>query len=154
MCEKLTPYQLDVFHGKICPYCKSGTKMMSELQVYGKTYSNRVIIACKNYPRCDSYVGTHDNGIPLGRLAKQSLRVAKKEAHKHFDKIWKRGFVKRGELYEWLSDYLGIPRDYTHIGMFSLKTCKDVKVWSQALYERLKNGQVDIETVKSEFTEQ
>ena len=151
MCSSLTPYQIDVFHGKICPYCKSGTKMLSELQVYGKTYNNRIIIACKNYPNCDSYVGTHENGMPLGRLAKQSLRVAKKEAHRHFDKIWKRRFMKRGELYELLSDYLGIPQDYTHIGMFSLQTCRDVKIWSQALYQRLKSGLVDHETIIKEF---
>lgn len=135
---KLTPYQSDVINAKICPYCKSGTKLMSEHQVYGKTYKNRVIHACKNYPTCDAYVGSHDNGIALGRLANHSLRIAKKKAHHYFDKIWKEELMDRSELYAELAEHLDLPEEYTHIGMFSEKTCRQVENWSRDKYNELK----------------
>lgn len=137
---KLSSEHEKIIQAKICPYCKSETKLLSEFQVYGKQYNkNRMIIACKNYPKCDSYVGTHDNGIPLGRLAGPKLRLAKKEAHHYFDKLWKEGFYKRGKLYKMLSKYLNIPEEYTHIGMFSIKTCYKVKDWAKNLYQQKLN---------------
>ncbi|WP_435416297.1 zinc-finger-containing protein [Polaribacter aestuariivivens] len=136
---ELTAFQSDVFNGKICPYCKSKTKLLSELQVYGKTYKNRVIHACINYPKCDSYVGSHDDGIALGRLANHKLRIAKKKAHYYFDKIWKEKYVERSDLYEELSDYLNLPSEYTHIGMFSIETCRKVEIWSHKKYNNFKN---------------
>lgn len=127
---ELNAYEKDVMTAKICPYCKSGTKLMSELQVYGKTYSNRIMHVCKNYPVCDAYVGSHENGISLGRLANKSLRIMKKRAHQAFDKLWKDKYLDRKEAYYLLSEHLNIPKDYTHIGMFSELTCKKVIQWS------------------------
>ena len=132
----LSPLHDDIYHAKICPYCKSGTKLLSELQVYGRTYKNHVIIACKNWPQCDSYVGTHKNGTTLGRLADKKLRSAKNIAHTHFDKLHKRGYFERGELYQMLSDHLGIDLEYTHIGMFSIETCMRVMLWSKELLSK------------------
>ena len=34
--------------------------------------------------------------------------------------------MKRKAAYLWLSERLGIPPQYTHIGMFGCKTCLDV----------------------------
>ena len=34
--------------------------------------------------------------------------------------------MSRREAYTWLSEQLKLPIEYTHIGMFSEKTCKDV----------------------------
>lgn len=135
----LTPYQIDVINAKICPYCKSTTKIISETEVYGKEYKGRKIIACINFPNCDSYVGTHDTGVALGRLADKNLRLAKKNAHFWFDKIWKGKYKSRDELYNELSLFLNIPKDYTHIGMFSIKTCSIVENWSREIYSELKN---------------
>lgn len=99
------------------------TKFCDSSVVYGKSYGN--IYLCDN---CNAYVGTHkyDNKTPLGRLANKKLRELKKEAHKYFDKIWKNGSKSRRESYKWLSMKLNIPIEYTHIGMFSEKTCKKV----------------------------
>ena len=133
----LSAYQNDVINAKICPYCKSETKVITETEVYGKTYKGRAIISCKNFPLCDSYVGTHDSGETLGRLASKALRKAKKDAHYWFDKIWKEGLEKRSCLYTRLSEYLDIPTEYTHIGMFSIKTCEKTKIWAKSMYEEL-----------------
>lgn len=126
----LSEYQLKVINAEICPYCKSETQIKTETEVYGKEYKGRQIICCKNYPDCDSYVGTHDDCKPLGRLANKNLRVLKKKAHDSFDMIWKNNLVKRNEAYKLLSDYLCLPKEYTHIGMFSEITCKKVIIWS------------------------
>ncbi len=84
------------------------------------------MICCVNFPTCDSYVGTHDDGEPLGRLANRKLRQHKKMAHEWFDKIWKHNYMDRGSAYKWLSNQLEIPDTHTHIGMFNVKTCKKV----------------------------
>ena len=131
---KLTPLHSDIINAKICPYCKSNVKIISETDVYGKEYKGRKIIACINFPKCDSYVGTHDDETALGRLANKELRIAKKNAHYWFDKHWKEGFINRGELYKYLSDYLELPSKYTHIGMFSIKTCNLTKEWAKQRY--------------------
>lgn len=136
---ELNAYQKDVINGKICPYCKSKTKTVPQKVIYKKTYNKkRVIVCCINWPKCDSYVGTDDDGIVLGRLASKKLRNAKKVTHKHFDILWKDNYISRNDLYSDLSDYLGLPGRYTYIGMFSVKTCLKVIEWSKELLIKLK----------------
>lgn len=138
---KLTAYQKDVYAGKICPYCKSKTKIITQKEVYGKTYnSKRLIIACTNWPQCDAIVGTDEDKIALGRLANKELRQKKEEAHLHFDKLWKEKYLNRSELYKHLSEFLDIPAKYTHIGMFNVKTCQKVIDWSVEIYKELENS--------------
>lgn len=134
----LTPYQEDVMCGKICPYCKSETRITSETEIYGREYKNRKVICCINFPNCDSYVGTHDDGESLGRLANKELRHWKKKAHDKFDLLWKEKLIDRDSAYEKLADFLMIPDKYTHIGMFSEQTCKKVYAWSILTYNELK----------------
>lgn len=124
---KLTAYQEDVYAGKICPYCKSKTKVVDEEYIYGKKYKGRSMICCVRFPECDSYVGTHeDDGSSLGRLANNELRQYKKRAHEWFDKIWLDKHMDRTTAYEWLADEIGTPDAYTHIGMFNIETCRKV----------------------------
>lgn len=142
MATKLTPYQEDVYAGKVCPYCKGKTKLMPDSYVYnGRSYGNQVMV-CGNYPYCDSYVGTHkEDNTALGRLANKELRTARKEAHKHFDLIWKEKLVDRDDLYYELSEELGIDLDHTHIGWFGKKNCYNVVEWAKAYYKRLVDDQ-------------
>lgn len=137
---ELTAYHKDVYSAKICPYCKSSTEVVSETDVYGREYKGRAMIRCRNYMVCDAYVGTHDNGEPLGRLANKELRNAKKKAHSYFDPIWQEKYMDRTKLYEDLADYLGLPDKYTHIGMFNKKTCDRVIQWSIKRYNDLRTG--------------
>ena len=51
---ELTPFHKDVIHAKVCPYCKSSTKIISETEVYGREYKGRKLIACINFPKRDS----------------------------------------------------------------------------------------------------
>lgn len=131
----LTPLHEDIYAGKICPYCNSGVKVVSEKEIYGTEFKGRKIIACKNFPTCDSYVGTHDDGVALGRLANKELRQAKTRAHYWFDKIWKEKYKKRSHLYTELSEYLNIDGKYTHIGMFNPNTCLKVAEWAENEYK-------------------
>lgn len=133
---KLTPYQKDVYAAKICPYCKSKTKIISEKEIYGREYKGRKMIACVNFPKCDSYVGCDDEGIALGRLADKELRNEKKRAHDHFDVIWRNNYMTRSETYAELSEFLNIPSQYTHIGMFNIDTCKKVQAWSKNIMSK------------------
>ena len=134
---ELSSYHKDVLFAKVCPYCKSATKITTEKEVYGRTYKGRAIICCVNFTECDSYVGTHDDGSTLGRLANKELRIWKSKAHSSFDKIWKEKHEDRTRLYKDLADYLGLPDEYTHIGMFNIETCKKVEVWANELYKEL-----------------
>ena len=134
---ELTALQKDIINAKVCPYCKSSTRVVDENHIYGRTYKDRLMICCKNFPSCDSYVGTHDDGLPLGRLADKKLRSWKKNAHDSFDKIWKEKLVERSALYEELADFLNIPDEYCHIGMFQVKTCIKVVAWSKLRYVEL-----------------
>ena len=133
---ELSPRHKDIISAKICPYCNSKTRGASQEEVYGKRYSNRVMIVCKNFPSCDSYVGTHDDGTTLGRLANRELRQFKKAAHEAFDKLWKEKYINRDTAYEQLADYLGLPDRYTHIGMFGKETCAKVVLWATEKYQK------------------
>lgn len=128
---------IKIFTAEICPYCGSKTRRTTETDIYGKEYSGRDIITCLNYPKCNSYVGCHKDGRPLGRLANKELREAKINAHDKFDALWKSTICDRSEAYKMLSDYLGIPPEYTHIGMFSIKTLKKVEAWSVEKFKEL-----------------
>ena len=128
---KITSYVKDVMSAKICPYCKSKTKTVTQNFIYKKTYNKkRNIICCVNWPSCDAYVGTDDEGITLGRLAKKGLRMMKKATHEAFDVLWREKYYYRDDLYEDLSEFLELPEKYTHIGMFGIETCQLVIDWS------------------------
>ncbi len=133
----ISEYHKKVFSARICPYCKSLTINDSETAIYGREYKGRGVIRCIKFPKCDSYVGLHQDGRPLGRLADKKLRELKRKAHHYFDKIWKENLVKRDTAYKSLSEDLGIPPEYTHIGMFSEKTCIKEIAWSKLKYAEL-----------------
>ena len=115
--------------GVICAYCKEPPVLVDSKIIYGTSYGK--IWLCE---KCNAYVGVHKGTEkPLGRLAKADLREAKKEAHLHFDKLWKSGKMKRSQAYQWLSDTLMIPSEFTHIGMFNKETCKKVIQLSKQL---------------------
>jgi hypothetical protein len=118
-----------IYEGKICPYCNSKTEYVDSSCIYGKSYG--MIYICKP---CDAYVGVHKGtDKALGRLANKDLRHWKKEAHAHFDPIWKKevekGIDKKGarnKAYKWLSEQMELHIDLTHIGMMDIKQCKQV----------------------------
>lgn len=65
----------------------------------------------------------------FGRAERQRDRRATKAremAHKTFDPIWRRGYMKRSEAYLWLALQLGIPQDDCHMGMMTNAECQRV----------------------------
>lgn len=125
----LSVQQVKMLEGKVCPYCKQGTVYVDSKEVYPKSYG--MIYLCRP---CNAWVGVHKNtDESLGRVANKELREAKKEAHKHFDKLWSTGNMTRNEAYRKLSEYLKLPKEYTHIGMFKLSTCYRVIEWSKGV---------------------
>lgn len=108
-----------------CPYCGRESRLVESRVVYGREFGCRVY-ACVNFPVCDSYVGAHADGSPKGTLANAELRRARIAAHNAFDVLWKSGRKARHEAYRWLAKQLGLSRDETHIGMFSLEQCRQV----------------------------
>ena len=118
----ITEEQAKAIIGEICPYCKQKPEYVDSVVIYGKSYG--MVYYCK---KCDAYCGVHKGtDISLGRLANKELREWKKKAHDAFDPLHKSNYMKRHEAYSWLSEKLNIPRDYTHIGMFGIETCKKV----------------------------
>lgn len=113
----------EIIKGKVCPYCYGKTEFVDSEIIYGKSYG--MIYLCRP---CDAYCGVHKGtDQALGRLANKELRGYKKLAHEYFDKLWNtKGGMTRNEAYKWLSQQLGLNKEHTHIGMFSVKTCKRV----------------------------
>jgi zinc-finger-containing domain len=136
---QLTEIQDKIFKGKVCPYCKQPSEFVNSRVIYGRDYG--MIYLCKP---CGAYVGVHKNtNEALGRLANSDLRYWKKEAHAYFDLIWIHKFLTRSEAYSWLSTKLNLPAEYTHIGMFSVKTCKDVVYYSKQILNDLRRLDLD-----------
>ena len=122
----------EIISGDICPYCLEPTHYVDSSEVYSKSYG--MIYLC---PPCKAWVGTHSNGLALGRLANAELREAKKEAHHYFDQLWKSGYINklskkfieggiRKKAYLWLSYQLGVQKLHCHIGYFDVDMCKRV----------------------------
>lgn len=124
----------------LCPYCGAPTQLRDSRIVYGwngqiagdPPYGN--MLMCCNYPKCDTYVGTHKHGkwmnYPLGRLADSDLRSAKKLAHSQFDMLWKTRVMSRSESYKWLQDVMQKEEGDAHIGEMDFDEC--LKVYNLA----------------------
>jgi len=119
---EITDRHRKILKGLICPYCGCDSEYVDSSCIYGKSYG--MIYLCA---KCDAYCGVHvGTDKALGRLANKELRYWKKQAHLYFDVLWKSGKMRRSKAYWWLSNELGIRKKYTHIGMFSVETCKRV----------------------------
>ena len=139
-------FETEIIEGKKCPYCGNQTDYIDSIEIYKKR-SYGMVYACLP---CNAWVGVHHGNTEksLGRLANAELREAKKKAHYYFDPIWKhlveRGHSKqqaRASAYKWLSERLGIPIKFTHIGMFDVELCNKTIDYSKLHYEFLKGKQ-------------
>jgi hypothetical protein len=135
----LNEIQIKLIKGEICQYCKNKTQYIDSSVIYGKSYG--MIYLCKP---CDAYCGVHKGtNNSLGIVANKELRYWKKQAHYYFDLIWKEKHETRSNLYQHLSKHLNIPIEYTHIGMFSIKTCKEVIDYSKMILNDLRRLDLD-----------
>lgn len=122
---------VNIYTGKICPYCAGSTEYVDSEVVYGRSYG--MIYLCRP---CKAWVGVHKGtDKALGRLANAELREAKKKAHRYFDQIAKTSLINdiwpeympktsnRSKAYMWLSHKTGIPPERCHIGMMNVEEC-------------------------------
>ena len=128
-----------------CPYCNGTATLRTNDVVYGKIYGHGKMYICENFPSCDSYVGCHENGTPLGSIANKPLRVARKKAHSCFDPLWMnksefRRFLRRKDAYLYLSEYLDIPYEETHIGFFDEEKCRLVVEFCKHITDTFPHG--------------
>jgi len=74
-------------------------------------YPHRSDLAYKNFYICDickNYVGCHPNTKqPLGFIPSKEVRRARLLIHQILDPLWKKGLIKRGKAYKYLSDVMG-----------------------------------------------
>ncbi len=102
-----------------CPYCNVWAVWVENREVYGRNLGRSYMIwLCR---QCGARVGCHNNTVrPLGTMANDELRRARRAAHAKIDPLWEAGTVKRGRLYAILAAHFG--REI-HIGSADLETC-------------------------------
>jgi|SRR6185369_12624458 len=112
----------------LCPYCGAKAQLKDSSVIYGKSYG--FVWVCANYPKCDSYVGTHKNSKdhkPLGRMANYELRELKKQCHRYFDNLWQQpqkwGYT-RSEAYKKMQQVMGMTEYEAHIAKFNEQECQ------------------------------
>ena len=123
-------FQAKVRQGRVCPYCGDKPKAIPSEQIYGKGHNYGFLMACR---KCEAFVGCHKGTkTPMGRLASQDLRTAKRKAHFFFDQLWRKKMEEdnmpqgraRSLAYSWLAEQMGISTMICHIGMFDLGQCE------------------------------
>ena len=94
-----------------CCSCKSevDAKLITGVEVYPHRpdLSDIPFWQCS----CGNFVGCHhktkNRTKPLGVIADQEIKNARKHIHSLLDPIWKKGFKSRNEVYSYISDQLG-----------------------------------------------
>lgn len=106
-----------------CHYCNNRVEVVTHYDIYGSLYGNWPF--AYRCTCCKAYVGMHPfTSIPLGTLANDLLRKARKECKPYFNKLWQEGFMSRSGAYEWLAGQLNIPRAECHFGWFNISQCE------------------------------
>lgn len=112
-----------------CPYCHAPAQLRPASSIYGihtKDCAAKLYV-CSRYPACDAYVQAHKaTGLPMGTLADKSLRQKRMQAHRTFNQLWEKGFMRKQDAYAWLCVRLGIPEADAHIANFSEYRCDQV----------------------------
>lgn len=109
--------------------CGCAVEIAHHSQVYGRAYSEWPwMYRC---PNCGSSVGMHPfTNIPLGTLADDALKKARKESKQPFEMLWQSRRMTRAQAYAALADHLGIEAGKCHFGWFDAATCARAKDWA------------------------
>lgn len=115
----------------ICRFCNSKVRYTSHAEIYGgRVYSEWPYIYLCDNKACKASVGVHEGThYPLGTLADETTKNARKAAHAAFDPIWKNKPDKskaRAEAYKWLAKELDIEVWRCHMSWFDTELCKKV----------------------------
>lgn len=118
-----------------CPYCGEWVGLVSHTEIYhGREYGDwpYAYLCCG----CRAYVGLHpDTDLPLGTLADEETRDARKSVKPSFMRICRDRFGgDRGATYLWLAERMGIETKACHFGFFDVDQCAQAK---RIIYESM-----------------
>lgn len=124
-----------------CIHCGSPVRLGTHAEIYdGRSFGVwPYVYLCEN-KECGAYVGLHSfTNIPLGHLATEAERAARKSCKPAFEKLWKTGAapMSRNAAYAWLAEALQIPAENCHFGMFGVERCELAKKLCKAKYREL-----------------
>jgi hypothetical protein len=123
---------------KLCPHDSGPVKFVPNDVIYGRSTGDWPwALMCLS---CKAYVGLHRfTGIPVGTLATQEIREARKQAKEAFDTLCKGGQMTLDQAYRWLAYAIGVPNpDDCRIGRLDASQCEAA---SAAVKDWLENGQ-------------
>lgn len=105
-----------------CRYCDGHVSLVRNSAVYGREFGGwPFVYLCGD---CGAYVGLHpDTDLPLGTLADEPTRSARKSCKAWFVGLQRRMGWDRNKAYAWLAEQLGIDIDQCHFGWFEADQC-------------------------------
>lgn len=115
-----------------CPHCRGAVAVVGNAEIYGREYGEWPwAYLCRG---CGAYVGMHPGtGIPLGTLATEEIRLARKKFKAPFVRLYESGLMDRSEAYRRLAEALGIPVAECHFGWFDAAMCAKAGAASERL---------------------
>lgn len=127
-----------------CLHCGTKSELTNGEEVcpHIKRLWSKPIWICRN---CKAYCGCHPNTKnALGFPANKETRSARMKLHNvRLDPLWKRSIhnnrkprFKRGDVYAFLQDEMGLKPEQTHTGMFTIEQCREAWVALGKLWER------------------
>ena len=120
-----------------CPNCGESVEIVHHNDVYGRAYGSWPWMYKCTSLICDSYVGMHPyTNIPLGTLADEPTRDARRRTKKLFHQYLDKYGLTRSEGYINLAGAMGRPKSEVHFGMFEIADCFDAY---EALYRMLRS---------------
>ncbi len=123
-----------------CNCCGSeAVEVVENSEIYnGKTYGKYPwVYLCKD---CRAYVGLHPfTNIPLGTLANEEIRVARKRAKSFFIPLYESGDIIRDEAYARLAKKLNIKEAECHFAMFDIALCERAEAACVAIADEIAN---------------
>lgn len=132
-----------------CTLCSGPVDIVGNEKIYGRKFGDWPwAIRCRC---CRAYVGLHPKtNIPLGTLADQPTRDARKRVKPLFEMLWRHepglpAPMTRDQAYAWLSEQTGLPPARTHFGMFSVEDCANAekvltRYWEAKLMQEVEDA--------------
>jgi len=108
----------------VCIHCDAAVKIATHAEIYrGRNYGEWPwVFLCTG---CGAYVGMHPfTNIPLGTLATEEIRDARKHCKVPFERLYKSGAMSRTDAYAALAAALDIPNGECHFAWFDVDMCK------------------------------
>lgn len=118
----------------VCHYCRGEVVIVHHRDVYdGRSFGNWPwMYRCQ---KCLARVGIHPRtNIPLGTLADEATRNARKYGKVPFQALWDgpKASMSRETAYAWLASALGIDPKVCHFAMFDAAMCNRARDLSKA----------------------